>query len=76
MNNDEQDERMFSFTIHHLPFTIYHSQLTKCVRIKAFKLICGIVAKLLRANGGCLGVKCRRKTWKAAISFGEELNIL
>jgi hypothetical protein len=28
------------------------------VRIKAFKLICGIiVAKLLRANGGCLGVK-------------------
>ena len=27
--------------------------------IKAFKLICGkfIVAKLLRANGGCLGVK-------------------
>ena len=33
-----------------------------------------IVAKLLRANGGCLGVKCRRKTWKAAISFGEGLN--
>ena len=29
----------------------------QCVRIKAFKLICGIVAKLLRANGGCLGVK-------------------
>ena len=48
----------------------------KYVRIKVFKLICGIVAKLLRANGGCLGVKCRRKTWKAAISFGEELNIL
>ena len=29
----------------------------KYVRTKAFKLICGIVAKLLRANGGCLGVK-------------------
>ena len=32
----------------------------QCVRIKAFKLICEekiLVAKLLRANGGCLGVK-------------------
>ena len=43
-------------------------------RLNLFVVI--IVAKLLRANGGCLGVKCRRKTWKAAISFGEELNIL
>jgi len=29
------------------------------------------VAKLVRANGGCLGVKRRRKTWQAAISLGE-----
>ena len=42
----------------------------KCLRLN------NLVAKLLRANGGCLGVKCRRKTWKAAISFGEGLNTL
>jgi len=34
------------------------------------------VAKLLRADGGCLGVKRRRRTWQAAISFGERLNRL
>jgi len=34
------------------------------------------VAKLLRADGGCLGVKRRWKTWLAAISFGELLNKL
>ena len=34
------------------------------------------VAKLVRANGGCLGVKRRRKTWLAAISLGELLNKL
>ena len=28
-------------------------------------------AKLLRANGECLGVKRRRRTWLTAISFGE-----
>ena len=32
------------------------------------------VVKLERANGGCLGVRRRRKTWKAAKSFGELLN--
>ena len=36
----------------------------KYVRIKAFKLICGIVAKLLRANGGCLGVKYEERRGK------------
>ena len=25
--------------------------------------------KLLRAYGGCLGVKCRRRTWNTAISL-------
>jgi hypothetical protein len=27
--------------------------------------------KLLRAYGGCLGVKCRRRTWDTAKSLGE-----
>ena len=30
-------------------------------------------AKLLRAHGGCLGGRRRRRTWTAAISFGEPL---
>ena len=29
------------------------------------------VVKLLRAHGGCLGRSRRRRTWQAAISFGE-----
>jgi hypothetical protein len=29
------------------------------------------VAKLLRAHGGCLGIRSRRRTWEAAISLGE-----
>ncbi len=28
--------------------------------------------KLIRAQGGCLGTKSRRKTWQAAISCGEK----
>ena len=31
------------------------------------------MAKLLRANGGCLGIRRRRRTWKAAKSCGEPL---
>ena len=31
------------------------------------------MVKLLRADGGCLGIGRRRRTWKAAISFGEPL---
>ena len=27
--------------------------------------------KLLRAYGGCLGAKCRRRTWDTAKSLGE-----
>ena len=30
-----------------------------------------VVDKLLRAYGGCLGVKGRRRAWRAAISSGE-----
>jgi hypothetical protein len=30
-----------------------------------------LVVKLLRAHGGCLGARRRRRTWLAAISFGE-----
>jgi len=30
-----------------------------------------LVVKLLRAHGGCLGVRRRRRAWLAAISFGE-----
>ena len=30
-----------------------------------------LVVKLLRALGGCLGVRRRRRTWLAAISYGE-----
>ncbi len=33
----------------------------------------GFMVKLLRADGGCLGTGRRRRTWKAAISFGEPL---
>ena len=29
------------------------------------------VVKLLRANGGCLGARKRRRAWQAAISPGE-----
>ncbi len=29
------------------------------------------MVKLLRAHGGCLGACRRRRTWQAAISFGE-----
>ena len=32
-----------------------------------------LMVKLLRADGGCLGTRRRRRTWKAAISFGELL---
>jgi hypothetical protein len=31
------------------------------------------MVKLLRADGGCLGIERRRRTWKAAIIFGEPL---
>jgi hypothetical protein len=31
------------------------------------------MVKLLRADGGCLGIGRRRRTRKAAISFGEPL---
>jgi hypothetical protein len=34
------------------------------------------MVKLLRAYGGCLGVRRRRKTWMAAISLGELSNEL
>ena len=30
-----------------------------------------MVVKLVRALGGCLGVRRRRRTWLAAISHGE-----
>jgi len=32
--------------------------------------------KILRAGGGCLGARSRRRTWTAAISPGEVLNNL
>ena len=32
--------------------------------------------KIVRATGGCLGVKRRGRTWQAAISFGEPSNRL
>ena len=31
------------------------------------------MVKLLRADGGCLGTRRRRRTWKAAKSLGELL---
>jgi hypothetical protein len=31
------------------------------------------MVKLVRADGGCLGIDRRRRTRKAAISFGEPL---
>ena len=32
-----------------------------------------LMVKLLRADGGCLGTRRRRRTWQAAKSFGEPL---
>jgi hypothetical protein len=32
------------------------------------------MVKLLRAHGECLGASRRRRTWLAAISFGEPLS--
>jgi hypothetical protein len=31
----------------------------------------GLMVKLLRAHGGCLGIRRRRRAWLAAKSFGE-----
>jgi hypothetical protein len=39
-------------------------ELNACLRDKV---------KLQRAHGGCLGNERRRRTWTAAISFGEPL---
>ncbi len=41
--------------------------------IKAESKKIKFMAKLLRADGGCLGIRRRRRTWKAAIIFGELL---
>src|SRR5215211_2932497 len=35
-----------------------------------------LTVKMLRAHGGCLGTRSRRRTWTAAISRGEALNSL
>ena len=43
-----------------------HQELIKLV-------LSGFMDKLLRANGGCLGIGRRRRTWQAAISLGERL---
>ena len=33
-----------------------------------------LTVKIVRAHGGCLGTRRRRRTWTAAISHGEALN--
>ena len=33
-----------------------------------------LTVKIVRAHGGCLGTRSRRRTWTAAISRGEALN--
>jgi hypothetical protein len=35
-----------------------------------------LTVKIVRAYGGCLGTRSRRRTWTAAISRGEALNSL
>ena len=35
-----------------------------------------ITVKIVRAHGGCLGIRSRRRAWTAAISRGEVLNSL
>ena len=35
-----------------------------------------LTVKIVRAHGGCLGTRRRRRTWTAAISHGEALNSL
>ena len=35
-----------------------------------------LTVKIVRAHGGCLGTRSRRRTWTAAISRGEALNSL
>ena len=36
-----------------------------------YQLLRITLEKLLRAYGGCLGAKCRRRTWDTAISPGK-----
>jgi hypothetical protein len=35
-----------------------------------------ITVKIIRAHGGCLGTRSRRRAWTTAISHGEVLNDL
>ena len=47
--------------------------LVSCILLLFFES-CIVVfhrVKFLRAHGGCLGVRGRRRTWPAAISLGE-----
>ena len=42
---------------------LFHGSLEKLYLI--------FVVKFLRAHGGCLGIRSRRRTWESAISLGE-----
>ena len=42
-----------------------------CLRGSERYEVCGDEVKLIRAQGECLGIRSRRRTWQAAISFGE-----
>ena len=46
------------------------------VVVVCFSLIYLCDFKFLRANGGCLGIWSRRRTYESAISLGELINEL
>ena len=59
------------------------AKLENCTKAKwvfappgAFAREAVLTVKILRAHGGCLGTRSRRRTWTAAISRGEALNSL
>jgi hypothetical protein len=58
---------------------IYAVRAFRCGSVKhrpRFRARKELTVKIIRAHGGCLGTRSRRRTWTAAISRGEALNSL
>ena len=47
------------------------SRVCRCLRVVKGLGVRSMAKKLLRACGGCLGTKRRRRTWRTAICNGE-----
>ena len=46
-------------------------RFTDCGRLFYWDWVLSLRRKIVRAHGGCLGIRRRRRTCKAAISYGE-----